>query len=151
MYNHSYILYLRKLYDKPIPVLQPNIQIPTLKTSENTYQTQQSKSQAENQTLMHQYNNNMTPQQKASSSVSLGNLKVNGISNTMITPNKQVFSSPHKNIVQPLNNVNTFNNKIQTPQIPQIPQNTQITQHLYSPIQNVQLYQNNSNMKSNAN
>ena len=74
MYSHPYIVYLRKLYEKPEPpVLKLAIQTPKLKTSESTYGSQQSKSQAETEALMNQYNA-MTPQQRAASSLSIGSL-----------------------------------------------------------------------------
>lgn len=51
----------------------PTIQTPKLKTSESTYGSQQSKSQAETEALINQYNL-MTPQQRAASSLSIGSL-----------------------------------------------------------------------------
>jgi hypothetical protein len=80
---------------------------------------------------MNQYNN-MPPQQRASSSVSLGSLSINGLSGVSITPNQHIFSSPMKNIaIQQLKPLNTLNNQTQFHQIFQIPQPS----HL--PVQNL--------------
>lgn len=73
MYHHPYIVYLRKLYEKQGSPNIPSIQTPKLKTSESTYGSQQSKSQAETEALINQYNS-MTPQQRAASSLSIGSM-----------------------------------------------------------------------------
>jgi hypothetical protein len=63
----------------------------------------------------------MTPQQRASSSVSLGALSINGLSGVVITPNQPNLNIQNKiPIVQPIKSFNTLN------QSPQFLQNQHI-------------------------
>lgn len=69
----------------------------------------------------------MTPQQRVASTVSLGSMSINGISNTLLTPQHQMMSATQNNTLQQTS-INTLSSLQNTPllQTPQPPKTHQL-------------------------
>lgn len=102
MYNHPYIIYLRKLYEKPEPVINTPKQITQaqkFKASESTYISQQSTYQAESEALINQYNN-MSLNQRANSQMTVGSPSSQASTLILGTNNMMMTQSPQMSLTQ---------------------------------------------------